>query len=304
MAPISTRAVAATSAEYVLAESPVWDERTARLYWVDIPAGAVIEGRLTGDEVHEERRWYRPETVSAVCLADDGTLLVAGASALHRLDRERGWQETGPALIDGPRRLNDGACDPAGRYVVGSLDLSGPGGEEVLLHTGSSPARPLRSGVGLSNGIDWSSDGATIYHVDSTRHTVSSAAYDASTETVTGWSPLFEVLDGVPDGLALDAEGLLWVACWGAGQVRRYDQDGRVLQVVEVDAPLTSSFAFAGEGLTALVITTARDGLSSEELAAAPGSGSLFVARPGVPGRSRTRWAGSPSLRSAPDPTD
>jgi sugar lactone lactonase YvrE len=301
--PISTRAVAATGPEYVLAESPVWDQRTARLYWVDIPAGAVIEGRLDGDEVHEERRWHRRETVSAVCPAEDGTLLVAGATALHRLDPERGWQESGPALIEGPRRLNDGACDPAGRYVVGSLDLSGAGGEEVLVHTGSSPAHPLRSGVGLSNGIDWSTDGATIYHVDSTRRTVSSAAYDATAETATGWSPLFEVLDGVPDGLALDAEGLLWVACWGAGQVRRYDHDGRVLQVVDVDAPLTSSFAFAGEGLTTLVITTARDGLSSEELAAAPGSGSLFVARPGVRGRIRTEWAGGFTLQAPAGPT-
>jgi sugar lactone lactonase YvrE len=301
--PIATPAVPATGPDYVLAESPVWDERAARLYWVDIPAGAVIEGRLTGDEVHEERRWYRPETVSSVCPAEDGTLLVAGADALHRLDPEQGWQESGPALIVGSRRLNDGACDTAGRYVVGSLDLSGAGGEEVLLRTGSSSAHPLRSGVGLSNGIDWSPDGATIYHVDSTHHTVSSAAYDGSAGTATGWCPLFEVRDGVPDGLALDAEGLLWVACWGAGQVRRYDHDGRVLQVVDVDAPLVSSFAFAGEGLTALVITTARDGLSSEELAGAPASGALFIAHPGVRGRTRTRWAHDRTLRPAAEPT-
>ncbi|MGN6742112.1 MAG: SMP-30/gluconolactonase/LRE family protein [Amnibacterium sp.] len=303
MPSISTRAVPATGPEHVLAESPVWDERTARLYWVDIPAGAVIEGRLTGDEVREERRWHRPETVSAVCPAADGTLLVAGANALHRLHPEQGWLESGPALIEGPRRLNDGAADPAGRYVVGSLATSGSGGDEVLLQTGDAPARPLRSGIGLSNGIDWSRDGTTLYHVDSTRHTVSTAAYDPATGTATGWATLFEVPDGVPDGLALDADGLLWVACWGVGQVRRYDHDGRIRQVVEVDAPLTSSFAFAGDGLGTLVITTARDGLSAAELAAAPASGSLFVARPGVAGRLRTRWAGGLLTRAAGDPT-
>lgn len=303
MPPTTTRAIPATGPDYSLAESPVWDERTARLYWVDIPAGAVIEGRLDGDEVHEQRRWHRSETVSAVCPAEDGTLLVAGAAALHRLHPELGWLDSGPALIDGPRRLNDGACDPVGRYVVGSLDLSGSGGEEVLLHTGPAPASRLRTGVGLSNGMDWSPDGTTIYHVDSTRHTVSSADYDPTTGTATGWSTLFEVPDGIPDGLALDAEGLLWVACWGEGQVRRYEHDGRIRHVVEVDAPLTSSLAFAGEDLATLVVTTAQDGLSADELAAAPASGSLFVARPDVRGRSRTRWAGSLSPRPAVDST-
>ncbi len=296
MPVIRTTAVAATGPDYMLAESPVWDGRNERLYWVDIPAGSVIEGRLEGDGVHEQRRWSRAETVSAVCPAEDGSLLVAGRAALHRLDPELGWQESGPPLIEGDRRLNDGACDPIGNFVVGSLELSGDDNEEVLLHTGVGPEHPLRTGVGLSNGIDWSADGKTVFHVDSARRTIARANYDATNRTATGWTTLFEVLDGIPDGLALDADGLLWIACWGAGEVRRFDQAGRLLHVVTVDAPLTSSFAFAGAALDALVITTAREGLSAEDTAHHPASGSLFVAHPGVHGRPLTRWGGTPPL--------
>jgi sugar lactone lactonase YvrE len=304
MSVVRTTAVAATGPAYMLAESPVWDGRRERLYWVDIPTGSVIEGRLTDDVVQEQRRWSRAETVSAVCPAEDGSLLVAGRDALHRLDPERGWQERGPALIEGGRRLNDGGCDPAGTFVVGSLDLSGDGGDEVLLHTGAGPEHPLRTGVGLSNGVDWSEDGTRVFHVDSARRTVASARYDAAEGTATGWATLFDVPDGIPDGLALDADGLLWVACWGAGEVRRYDRAGRLLHVVAVDAPLTSSFAFAGPALDVLVITTAREGLSAEDIARHPASGSLFVAHPGVRGRPLTRWRGTPPLRPVAVPSD
>src|SRR5690242_12540597 len=95
---------AATPANYVLAESPIWDSVRARLHWVDIPSGAVLEGRLEGERIRETGRWTLDETVSAVGLAEGGGLLVAGRHALHTLHQDGTWHP-GPALITGPRRF-------------------------------------------------------------------------------------------------------------------------------------------------------------------------------------------------------
>jgi sugar lactone lactonase YvrE len=288
-----TRARQATAADHVLAESPVWDATRSRLLWVDIPAGAVLEGRLEGGRIRETGRWALDETVGAVALAEDGGLLVAGRHALHTLDAAGAWHR-GPALITGPRRFNDGACDPRGRFVVGSLALDGdPGPQQLLTHLGGDRYAVLRSEVGLSNGIDWSADGTTIFHVDSEARTVSRAAYDLDSGRATGWTTLFEVPDGTPDGLAVDAAGDLWLAVWGAGEVRRYTHDGTPTCIVEVDAPLTSSLAFAGPDLDTLVITTARDGLTPAELDRFPASGSLFTCTVDATGRLPARWRGS-----------
>lgn len=292
MAALRARARAATAPDYVLAESPVWDARRSLLHWVDIPAGAVLAGRLEGEQIREVGRWTIDETVGAVALAEAGGLLVAGRHALHTLDPDGTWHR-GPALITGARRFNDGACDPRGRYVVGSLDLSGHGGgEQLLTQLGEDEFRVARSDVGLSNGIDWSLDGTTIYHVDSAARTVSRAAYDLDSGLAADWTTLFEVPDGTPDGLAVDAAGDLWLAVWGAGEVRRYTHTGEPTYLVEVDAPLTSSLAFVGDELDTLVITTAREGLRRTELERFPESGALFTCTVDARGRLPTRWRG------------
>jgi len=107
--------------------------------------------------------------------------------------------------------------------------------------------------------------------------------------------------DGIPDGLCVDVEGCLWVAFWGAGQIRRLAPDGAVLQVIDVPAPHTSSVAFVGPELDRLLITTARADLDPGQLAASPSSGRVFVTRVQVPGLPCAAWAGS-STRSPPPP--
>jgi sugar lactone lactonase YvrE len=148
----------------------------------------------------------------------------------------------------------------------------------------------LRSDIGLSNGVDWSIDGTAIYHVDSAARTVSRASYDLDSGLAADWTALFEVPDGTPDGLAVDAAGDLWLAVWGAGEVRRYTLTGEPTCIVEVDAPLTSSPAFAGDALDTLVITTAREGLTPSELERFPESGALFTCIVDARGRLPAHW--------------
>jgi sugar lactone lactonase YvrE len=104
---------------------------------------------------------------------------------------------------------------------------------------------------------------------------------------------LFRVGDGgSPDGMCVDAEGTLWIACWGAGQVRRYADTGELIGVVDVDAPHTSSVAFVGPALDRLLITTATQHMDAAARARYPDSGKLFLADVGVAGLPATPWAG------------
>ena len=110
----------------------------------------------------------------------------------------------------------------------------------------------------------------------------------------------FTVEGGKPDGMAVDVEGHLWIAVWGAGQVRRYHPDGEAVAVIEVPAPHTSSVAFVGPGRDLLLITTAQDELTDAQLADWPESGRLFLADPGITGLPTTAWHPVPSPSRPP----
>lgn len=288
----------ASAPVYELAEGPIWDERTAQLHWVDIPTGAVIRGRLlatgAGDTIEEFDRVVLGETVGSVGLAADGGLVVAAALGLATIDPGGGIHR-GPALLanEVTSRLNDGSCDPAGGYLVGSLPLGEQTNREVLLRVEpTGPVAVVRHDIGLSNGIAWSPDGQTIYSVDTLHGSISAADFDRNTGEVSGWRLCFTITNGMPDGLVVDTDGALWIAIWGAGQVRRYTTAGTLLAVVVVDAPHVSCPCFAGEDRSTLVISTARTELTDAQVAQHPLSGSLFIAHPGATGLPENLWAG------------
>lgn len=310
----------ASTRSHELGEGPVWDAERGRLLWVDIAAGAVHEGRLAGDTVNRSRSWAVDRTVGAVVPTADGGLLVAGEHRLWTIDGpdagrpihrggtngshgDDGTDEEAPASRrSGPRllphgstrRLNDGGCDPAGRFLVGSLSRDGARGGDALRRLElDGRLTELDSDLTLSNGLDWSPDGRRLYSVDSVPGVVWVRRYDVATGEVGPREALLRVRDGTPDGLCVDAAGDLWVAIWGAGEVRRYSPDGVLTGVVEVPAPHTTSVTFAGERLDRLVITTATAELSAAELETFPLSGRLFTVRVGAVGRPGTAWAGS-----------
>jgi sugar lactone lactonase YvrE len=178
-------------------------------------------------------------------------------------------------------RLNDGAVDPAGRFLVGSLG----GDREILVRYEDGGCTTIDDDLTLSNGLAWSPDGTRFYSVDTNTRTVFVRNYPSGTREA-----LFRLADGHPDGLCVDAAGDLWLAVWGGGRVEHRSPAGELLGVVEVDAPHTSSVAFAGPALDVLVITTATQDLSAGDLAAHPDSGRLFTARVGVAGLPTPYW--------------
>lgn len=288
------RAAAPATAEiFRLAEGPVWDSVRGRLLWVDILAGTVLQGILTGSTIKSTPLHRFEGTVGAVAAALDGTLVVAGQEELLFV-RSGGDAEKGPRVVPpgAGRRLNDGATDPGGRFLVGTLSLAGPSTSETLVRLESDGSvTVLDEDLGLSNGLAWSADGRTMYSVDTLRRTVFVRTYDPSGGFVGERRQHLTLADGFPDGIAVDEADHLWVAVWGAGEVRRYSPAGVAVDRVQVPALHTSSLCFAGEDLHTMVITTAMAELDGAGRRTHPDSGRLFTARVDVPGLRVAPWS-------------
>ena len=288
----TTVAVPITDAAYDLAEGVLWDDRAGLVRWVDIWKGRVLSGRLRDGRLTDIRSVELGQTAGAVALADDGGLLVAAARGLATIS-PIGDLSFGPDLLgDRPDvRLNDGSVDPQGRFVVGSMALGAETGDEVLLRiSADGPVETLRVGGGLSNGIAFSPDGGTIYHVDTLAGTVSRHSYGVgSFDDDEPWTVVLDDLPHYPDGLTVSADGSLWVAQWGGSSVRRHAPTGELLEVVTVDATQASCPAFVGPDLDLLAITSAQEGLASWS----DHSGAIFLADVAATGLPVPRWPGS-----------
>jgi len=288
----------ATDVSHYLSEGPVWDGIRDRILWVDIMSGTVHAGRLSPDgTIRAEERYDFPDTAGAVAVAATGELVVAGRHRLYFRSVD-GAVRAGPELIAGQdRRFNDGKPDPRGRFVVGTL---GPGGGELLMRVDGDRVSVLDDDLTLSNGLAWSTDGSRFYSIDTWSKRIHVREYDATTGA-TGRRELFaEFEHGSPDGMTTDAEDHLWVAMWGEGCVLRISPGGRIVARVDVPAPHTTCAQFAGPDLDTLVITTATEHLSAEQLRANPLSGRLFTVRPGVRGNPPYLWNGRGSEANSP----
>jgi sugar lactone lactonase YvrE len=280
----------ATTETYELAEGPVWDAAQERLLWVDIPTGDIHVGTLHGDTVTPIDAHHVDTTVGAVAPAGEG-MLVAGHHDVW-LVGPSGTSSVATLIPDGQRRrLNDGKCDPTGRYLVGSLSLGEPaGGESLYCVDPDGNVAVVDDDLQMSNGLAWSPDGTEMYSVDTTPGIIWSRPYDPAAGSWGQRVEAFRVHGGSPDGICIDGNGDLWVAVWGCGEVRQYTPHGVQLSVVTVAAPHTSCVTFAGPDLDRLVITTARDGLTDEQLTSFPDSGALFVAHVDARGVPSVGW--------------
>ena len=273
-----------------LGESCRWDETTQRLNWVDVFTGRLFEAEYDGSALVNVAERSVDGVLTAVApLSDRSGWVIAANQGIALLSRTG---EITPlaepeAGSGGAVRMNDAACDPAGRFWAGSMafDATLGAGSLYRYDLDGTCSQVLRE-VTISNGIGWSRDGQRMYHVDSGVGTVTSYEYDVSSGSLSGGKAflVFGTEHGVPDGLCMDSEDHLWVAIWGAGEVRRYSPDGRLVCLVEVAASQPSSCALGGADGRQLFITTARNGVDAEVLARQPDAGRLFCVEVDVPG--------------------
>jgi len=278
-----------------LGEGALWDFRDRVLYWVDILESEVY--RLD-PAVGRPSSWQVGQHVGTVVVAEDGRLVLGLRHGFAWLDGSSG--RVTPIIDPEPdnpdTRLNDGKCDPQGRFWAGSMVERGERGRGALYCLGAdlSVNRKL-SGVSCSNGLVWTRDQRTFYYVDTPTHRIDAFDYEPTSGDIAARRTVARVSHelGAPDGMTIDAEDRLWVALFGGGAVLCIDpRDGAVQARVEVAALNVTSCAFGGADLRDLYITTARVGLSEQQLAQLPHSGSLFRVTLPVAGVPAARFAG------------
>jgi sugar lactone lactonase YvrE len=282
-------------AKATLGEGALWDSRRQRLLWVDIEGHTV---HLFDPQTGVDEAIDVGQLVSTVVPRTRGGLMLGVHHGFAALDLStRKLEVLADPESDVPEnRFNDGKCDPAGRFWAGTYSLARKTEAASLwcLDTDLSVRRMLE-GVTNSNGIAWSLDGTTMYYIDTATRRVDAFDYRVETGQISNRRAVVVVPEelGKPDGMTLDAEGMLWVALWGGGRVTRWDPGtGKLLQTIHVPAARTSSCALGGPQLDELFITTARIGATEEELRREPHAGGIFVARPGVTGAAALEFAG------------
>ena len=268
-------------ARAILAESIVWDP-AGFVLWCDITSGLLYRCPIDGmdDTVIELppplasfapaaiRSGYVASLGDRVVLAD----AVGGIRNLARIEHAHAGL-----------RLNEGKCDPYGRWITGSMNLTTGQPDGALYSvTADGGVRVLRGGFGVANGFEWSLDDAEMFFTDTGVKTIYRAPYSETGEL--GNVKVFHC--GEPhDGLTIDAEGFLWGGIYGGGRVVRYTPEGVEDVMVELPAPNITSVAFGGPGMSTLFVGSARENLTEEQLEAHPLSGAIFAIDTATNGR-------------------
>ncbi|MFJ6453981.1 SMP-30/gluconolactonase/LRE family protein [Paenarthrobacter sp. NPDC091669] len=293
---MTTYAATVASVErHVLAEGPVWDASTEQVLWVDIVKGQAFEGLLEGDRILQTNRHDFDGTIGAAVRSANGDLLVAGQDQLFVVTAA-GDTIPGPKIVpDGTSsRTNDGACDPSGRFLIGTLPLDERTGAEILVRLeGSGDLTCIDEDLFLSNGLAWSPDGRLFYNTDTVPGIICVRDYEPATGAVGLRREHLRITDGFPDGICTDSRGGLWVAIWGAGEIRSFSPEGKHENTVTVPCPHPSSVAFVGPELDLLLITTSSRDLAPADFQTYPDAGRLFTARVGVTGNPCSPWSGA-----------
>ncbi len=275
----------ALSSEDLLGEGPVWRAQTQELLRVDIAQGLVHAWHPQSGRVSTRR--MDGEAAAAV-LCRSGALIVAVDHDLYLVEADREPRLLAGAEHDRPgNRFNDCRSDPQGRLWAGTMSKTREPGTAALYRL--DPERGLEvmvEGTTISNGIGWSPDGQLMYFIDSTTQQIDVFDFDGRDGSISNRRAFVEIdpADGLPDGLAVDAEGGIWVCLFGGGAIRRYDPQGALEEHISLPVPHATCPTFGGEDLSTLFITTTRHKLAAQQLADFPLAGSVLAVDPGVEG--------------------
>ncbi len=257
-------------------EGPVWDARQGLLRWVDMVAGEVHHVDPQRVETHGVARvgsWaaaFRPRVHGGWVVATDTEFVVTDAAFAVECRI--------PVIDDARLRFNDGGCTVDGAFLCGTAGPDGAGSLYRL--TPDLDVSVLADGITISNGLAADPRGGGVFYVDTaTRRIDRLHLVDGALAERAVFADLAEE-PGLPDGIAVDVEGGVWVAMWGAGEMIRMDPDGGIDLRITLPTPHVSACTFGGADMNELFITTSRQGLAVPD----DNAGAVFVARPGITG--------------------
>jgi sugar lactone lactonase YvrE len=271
----------------MLGEGAFWHEARKSFFWVDIDGKRLYEYVVQNKKVNSWQFQHRP---SMIALDAHGQFVIAFQGGIARFDLQT---ENLQWLVniekdDPEHRTNDGAVDRAGRLWIGTMHVRFKKGDGALYCVGNDLSLTKKvKDLTIPNGLVWSLDDRTMFHIDSPSRKVQAYSFDNKTGTIVFERTAVTIPPetGTPDGMCIDEEGMLWIAHWnGFGVYRWNPENGKLLSKIDVPVPQVSSCAFGGENYDQLFITTARENFTPELLAKYPDSGSVYTAQPGVRG--------------------
>lgn len=281
----------------ILGEVPVWDESCNSICWIDVSRGRWQT--LDMGTRHHATHQLPGQTAGGWAFRTSGGIVIGLDNGIFGFDD---GEVAGPRLailppeeLQASHRINESTVDPRGRLWMGVMDRNAAlnAGGLYRIDVDGSVSQALE-GITTPNGICFDPAGTTMYFADSRRKLIWAFDYDAD-EGALGRRRVFCDLSaepGIPDGAAMDAEGHLWNACFGAGRVIRIDPKGRITRSISLPVEKVSSVAFGGPHLQTLFMTTASGKLSPEQLAAQPLAGGLFALEVDVEGLAPRKFGG------------
>lgn len=259
-------------AKATLGEGPAWDSKTQTLCWLDILEKRIYAGARILAELDD--------FVGCIAPRKNGNLLVGKRFSFADLEPDSGQMTVLASVSEPPQnRFNDGKCDPAGRFLAGTMDMNEKDASGALYSFDGKNVTRLLDGIRISNGLAWSVDHKTFYYIDTPTREVKTFDYDVSTGQIANPRVVIHVPEslGWPDGMTSDTDGNLWVAMWGGAQVAKWNPNsGKLLEQIPVPALQTSSCVFGGRDMNELHVTSARVGMNESDLKKYPLSGGLF----------------------------
>ena len=269
----------------ILGEGALWNVAAQELYWIDIENGFFHRYNPVTHQQHTTKVGQKIGTVVPTTIKNH--VLVALQDGIYDLNIET-EQKTLVCLRPEPtypmNRFNDGKCDVAGRLWVGTLSMEQLSHVAGLYMVEKGLITQKLDTISISNGIAWSLDTTKLYYIDTPTQVVKEFLYDKNTGSIQFSRIAVKVPKelGYPDGMTIDAEGMLWIALWeGFGVTRWNPTTGELLMKIDVPVSRVTSCAFGGNKLDTLYITTACVDASSEELKQYPYSGGLFAIKTG-----------------------
>jgi len=270
-------------------EGPVWDPESGLLYWVDILQNRYFKGNPATGEVSS---YDVGQPIGVLALKKSGGVITALRDGYAHFDEELQKTDLIYNTVDANpgTRFNDGAVDPRGRFLAGTMTFNGEEqiGKLFSLDT-DFKATELETSLFIPNGMDWAGD--TFYLTDTNQHLIFAYDYDLGTGRISNRRPFIEFADDeYPDGCCIDSQGGFWVAMWGGGKLCRFDKNGNKIEEIDLPVAHPTSCCFGGEDLNILFITTSRLLLSEAEIKDNPQAGKLLSMDTELKGRPNFKF--------------
>ena len=259
-------------------EGPVWDSREQQLYWVDLLKGHLLVGDLSNFQI---KKFIIGKALGVLALRKSGGLVLAAENDFIFFDTDKNKGNiiaSVPEIVEHSTRFNEGAIDPKGRFLAGTMTWDGATDIGKLYRLDSDQTvTQLEESLHIPNGMGWSTDGSIFYLTDTTKHIIYAYDYDLKTGNISNRRVHIQFEDDeFPDGMTIDTEGHFWIAFWGGSKVGHFDSEGNHIEDIELPVPHPTSCCFGGPDMKTLFITTSQLVLSDAEKRRHPLAGRTF----------------------------